>query len=118
MSAAVLQASDGVRITVYPSQVIVNGSVRLRCTVPRDAEHRWLDMGIEDYRTSGRPLEGEGAPITHEMLIEHVPCIGVAVTAFCVVTNATRKPERAVFMLNVGGCEDSGFPSDERAARP
>lgn len=80
------------------------GSVRLRCSVPHHPEHRWLEMGIDGYTSSLREVEGEDAPITHEMVITHIPCLGAVTTAFCVVTKFNRSQERALATLVVGGC--------------
>lgn len=102
-------AGDGLRATAYPRTILAGGTVRLTCSVPRDPDHRWLEMGIEGLRTSGGDLEGERAAITHVMLVDHVPC-GTS-EAFCRVDGAIHQPERAVAAFLVGGCgEDQDSP--------
>lgn len=99
---SLLAAGDGLRADVSPHVVLAGGTVRLTCSVPRDPDHRWLEMGIEGYRTSGGDLEGERAAVTHTMYIDHMPC-GTE-EAFCRVDGAVKKPERAVALFQVAGC--------------
>jgi hypothetical protein len=99
-----LAAGDTLRADVYPRTLLKGGAVRLTCHVPRDADHRWLDLGIDGLRTSGIQLDGESEKMTFPMLIEHVPC-GVE-EAFCLVQGATGQPQRAVARFIVAGCED------------
>lgn len=100
-----LSAGDALRADVYPRTLLAGSALRLTCRVPRDADHRWLDMGIAGLRTSGVPLDGESAAVTHPMLIEHVPC--GEEEAFCLVQGATGKPQQVVTRFVVSGCDDN-----------
>lgn len=109
LAASSAAGDPGLRATAYPRTILAGGTLRLTCSVPRDPDHRWLEMGIEGLRTSGGDLEGDRAAVTHVMLIDHVPC--GSSEAFCRVESALGKPERAVSGFTVGGCgEDQDSP--------
>lgn len=74
-------------------------AVRIRCIVERDAENRWLAIGLVAYRVSWIQLEGEGARRTHEVVYQHVPC--EAIEAFCVVEDSRGRSRRASLPLIV-----------------
>lgn len=67
-------AEAPVRINVNPYVLFEGGSVRLRCSVPRQAANRKLTWGIEFYRSSEIQIDGEDSQVTHEWLIQNVPC--------------------------------------------
>lgn len=92
-----------VSIAVLPTAAMVNGTVRITCTVPRHPDNRWLTIGIPGYRTSGGDLDGASAPVTHTMYVEHVPCEAEEVV--CEVTDALGKVYRAARPLVVAGCD-------------
>mgnify|MGYP001564618949 CR=1 FL=1 len=71
-----LTASTGDLVRISTSGPIVSAgySFRVRCSVSRQAENRWLEAGIEAYTSSGVQLDGEYAPVTHEFWFGHIPC--------------------------------------------
>lgn len=102
-----LAAPDRVSISVTPQAVPVNGTIRLTCTVPRHPDNRVLVMGVYYdgsvvYRASERQLDGESAPITHTMYVDHLPCD--AVVAQCYLLPAIGRQYRAVQALTIAGC--------------
>lgn len=59
----------------------------ITCTVPRRAENRTLYVGVVGHLSSERQLDGDWAPLTHQLrLRDLVPCEGEPlVVAFCEV---------------------------------
>lgn len=102
--AMLLAASTvGPRISIYPQVLFAGGALRLRCSVPPAPANRWLDFGVQDYRTSGEELDGEKAVVTHETIIDHIPCnVG---PAFCAVTDANGKVRTVTAAYEMAGCE-------------
>jgi hypothetical protein len=74
-------AAPRVTIRVRPAVLFEGGAIRLTCRVPQDAANRALEWGLEGYRYSRVELDGADAVITHEWVIERVPCD--AGPAFC-----------------------------------
>lgn len=99
---ALILAPAAVTVDVYPRVLIAGGTVRLRCSVPRQAENRQLDYGIEGLSASSVPLEGESAAVTRQVYLQHVPC-GVG-DAYCAVTRSDGSTRRAVQALSIAGC--------------
>ena len=81
-----------------------NGSLQLTCHVPRDADNRWVELGIEGYRASTIDMEGENSPMTFQILFKRVPC-GIG-AAYC---NSGGIPgshvQTAKLPILVSGCE-------------
>jgi len=75
----------GLLIALLPLVVFPGGSMRLTCTVPRDARNRLLAYGIAEYSASERALDGANAAITWLVWYPHLPA-GVGL-AYCAVTN-------------------------------
>lgn len=98
----VLSAPTRISIAVLPTVLQVGGTVRITCTVPHHPDNRWLTIGIPSYRTSGGDLDGEAAPVTHTMYVDHMPCD--VDEAVCEVTDALGKTYRAARPLIVAGC--------------
>ncbi len=92
-----------VQVSVYPRVVFAGGAVRLRCRVPRHPANRELIWGMADYRTSFTALDGEEAAVTHEQLIQAVPCEAGA--AFCLVRRSGEPDARAQLDVLVSGCQ-------------
>lgn len=85
-----------------PAVIMAGSSVRIACQVPRQADNRWLEIALVPYRSSGVQLDGDQAPITHEVIYEHVPC---AVTeADCILSTTTRKHYATQTVL-IAGCD-------------
>lgn len=57
------------------------GSLQLTCHVPRSEDNRWVELGIEGYRSSTIEMEGANSPKTFQILFNRVPC-GVG-AAYC-----------------------------------
>lgn len=55
----------------------------LVCVVARNPDNRWLDMGIKDYILHGVQLDGEAAPITHQIDFRIGCEFGDTLQAFC-----------------------------------
>ena len=87
------------------AQVIAeNGSLQLTCHVPRHEDNRWVELGIEGYRSSTIGMEGENSPKTFQILFKRVPC-GVG-AAYCTVGGipGSRVASTKLTVL-VSGCE-------------
>ncbi len=102
-----LSAPSRVSIAVLPTIVPAGGTVRVTCTVPRHPDNRWLEIGVYYeggvvYQSSLRQLDGDTAPITHTMLVDHMPC--EAVVASCYLIPAVGPQARAVRAVEVVGC--------------
>ncbi len=94
-------------IAVTPALVPAGGTVRVTCTVPRHPDNRWLEIGVYYgggvvYQSSLRQLDGEAAPITHMMTVDHMPC--ETVVALCYLIPAVGRQYRAVRAVEVAGC--------------
>lgn len=99
--------SDRVSIAVVPTVSLVNGTARLTCTAPRNPDNRWLVLGAYYdggivYQSSMRQLDGESAPVTHVLYVEHIPC-DLAVMA-CQLYDNLGKQFTAVQPFTVSGC--------------
>jgi hypothetical protein len=97
-----LTAPARVYISVTPSVLQAGDSVRLTCTVPKNADNRWLKIGIEGYRTSIFQLDGDSAPITHTFIVQKVGCD--TPLAICVVKDNLDREYPAVRELGIAGC--------------
>lgn len=81
-----------------------NGSVRLTCHIPRSEDNRWVELGIEGYRSSRMDMEGENAPKTFQILFQRVPCgVGAAYCAYGGIPGS--KVTGTKLNLVVSGCE-------------
>ena len=85
-------------------------SEQVTCRVPPDARNRWLEIGIEDYRSSGIQLEGERAPITHQVLFLRVPCEAGA--AYCTLSRNDSTSEKVLAKILISGCQDTILPNE------
>jgi hypothetical protein len=83
--------------------VQAGGAVRIRCTVPRHPDNRWEAAGIQNYTESGRQMDGEYAPITREIILDHVPC--AAGDAYCALQRADGRIYIATSPLRLSGCD-------------
>jgi hypothetical protein len=72
--AVVALAAPRVTISVRPTVLFEGGAIKLTCRVPQDATNRALEWGLEGYRYSRVELDGADARVTHEWIIERVPC--------------------------------------------
>ena len=99
-----ISASDRVRISTSGPIVSAGYDFRVRCSVPRQTENRWLEAGIEAYRSSGVQLEGEYAPVTHEFWFHLVPCD--AGRAYCWLKRNDSKEAIAYAPVRVVGCPE------------
>ena len=79
--AASLLAAPRISIDVTPAVLFEGAAVRITCRVEPDANNRYLEWGLNDYRSSRVELEGADARRTHEWVITRVPCDPGA--AFC-----------------------------------
>ena len=70
-------------LTVYPNVVDQGGSVRVSCRVPKHADNRQVTLGLTNYTTSSRSLDGAHAPTNFTMTFQHLPCDPGP--AFCLV---------------------------------
>jgi hypothetical protein len=86
------------------AQVIAeNGSLQLTCHVPRHANNRSVELGIEGYTSSTFQLDGEDSRVTHQILFKRVPChIGAA---YCVVTDNGNYKTGTKLTVLVSGCD-------------
>lgn len=91
-----------VSIAVAPRTFMAGSSVRITCTVPKDATNRWLGMGVTGYTSSEINLEGAEAPVTRSMYFHHVPCD--TGNAWCEVIDAMGNHYTSTKELVVGGC--------------
>lgn len=98
-----LLSAERVTIKVSPYVVMAGGTVRVTCRVPRHPENRRLTIGLSNYRESQRDLEGEYAPVTHEVTYEHVPC--ETDLAYCAVEDSAGRGAVARQNLTVAGCD-------------
>lgn len=70
------------RVSVSVTPRMVTTTVRITCSVPRHPDNRKLTIGIPDYQSSERQLDGEDALITHTLTLKRPPC-DVPSVAFC-----------------------------------
>ena len=89
-------------ISVYGRIVPKGGDVRVTCRVQPHPDNRWLDMGVTNYRVSGRQLDGASAPITYEAWFTRIPCEAEA--AFCAVVDSRGRVRMVRQSLTVVGC--------------
>ena len=100
-----------VTIDVLPRVLLENQAIRLRCRVPRADANRSLEWGVDGYRTSIEQLD-PGHRITHEWIIEQVPCDSGP--AFCRLKRQGQKDAYVQQRLEVRGCRnDQLFPEEE-----
>lgn len=76
-------ASPNFSLTASPNVVTVGGSVNLSCRVPKHPDNRSISLGLENYTTSTRQLDGEQSPSIFTLKVDHIPCD--AGPAFCTV---------------------------------
>ena len=84
-------------------KVLVNGAIRITCTVPRHPDNRWLSIGVPGMSSSTRQLDGESAAITHTMTVTHLEC-GVT-EVVCDVEDNLERHYQAQTSITVAGCE-------------
>ena len=102
-----LSTPPRVSIAVVPTVFPVGGTLRLTCTVPRHPDNRWLVLGVYYegsvvYQASERQLDGELAPVTHVMYVDHIPCD--ATVAQCYLLPSVGPQFRATQSVVVAGC--------------
>lgn len=104
MLVMVLWLLSWVTVSVTPSAVPVNGTIRVTCTVPRHPDNRWLTIAVPGSGVySTRQLDGEAEKITHVMYVQHIECGTEEV--ICEVTDNLGKQYRSVRSIAVAGCE-------------
>lgn len=89
--AVISAANPRIAIKVSPQVVAAGGTIRVTCTVPRDAANRMLEVGLYPVQSSQRQLDGADARVTWEFYFDHVPCAA----------------ERAVCLLHAQGKGDA-----------
>ncbi len=87
-------------ILLTPLVLLPGGTLRLTCTVPREAANRRLSYGVIDYSASERVLDGARAAMTWQVWIPHVPA-GSGL-AYCAVTNNLWKVTRVTQRFVMG----------------
>lgn len=92
-----------VAIRVSGQVVMVGGMIRASCKVPKDPSNRSIDIALIPYRSSTRPMDGDRAAITYDMVFEHIPCD--VNTVACTLTNDTGGVFRASLPVEVSGCQ-------------
>lgn len=103
--AASLLSPARVSISVVPTAGMANGTVRVTCSVPRHPDNRWLTIAAPPYTSSTRQLDGETAPITHTLYVDHLPCEVEEMQ--CIVEDALGRTFRAVQPIIVAGCSSN-----------
>ena len=96
-------AADRVTIRTSSNVIMAGGAIRVTCRVPRHPENRKLTIGLHNYRESQLDLEGEYAPVTHEILYDHIPC--ETDVAYCIVEDGVGRGAIARQNINVAGCD-------------
>lgn len=99
----ILLAPPRVSITVVPAALLVNGTVRITCTVPRHPDNRWLTIAVPGYVSSTRQLDGDAEKVTHVMYVDHVPCEATEVV--CEVVDTLGRVYRTARPITVAGCD-------------
>lgn len=103
IAGMIAEGESRVSIAIRPSVVMSGGAFWLTCTVPRNPHNRTVEWGVANFREgSQRDMEGEAAPVTYKVLIEHVPCD--AGPAYCAVRTDDARWARAEVGFEVGGC--------------
>jgi hypothetical protein len=100
--ASVLATPPGQSVRVTPAIVRVNGAAWVTCHVPSFVNNRTVEIGIGEYASSTRPMDGDQAPITYQLLFEHLPC--ESVDAFCLVTRILGRPTMTRTPLTMAFC--------------
>lgn len=89
-------------VVTRPTVLFRGSDMFVRCTIPPDAENRTAFLGVRGYTSSRRNLEGDQAPLVHELLVHHVPCdVG---PAFCEVINSAGRSHVVEAPVVVTGC--------------
>lgn len=102
LALAAVAAEQPVSVRVYPTVILKYQAIRLTCRVAQDARNRWLEWGVDGYRSSRVQLDGDQARITHEWTIDRVPCdVG---PPFCRLVR-TDGEVSVTAQLEVGGCD-------------
>ena len=96
-------AAEDPMLSVFPHATIVGGNVRITCRVPRNPRNRVVVYGFKDWTTTSRQLDGEDSRITHQILLEGVPCDPGEL--FCTVLRADGKDRQVVVPFTVVGCD-------------
>jgi hypothetical protein len=99
---AVSLSQPRVAVSVFPHVLPYDAALRMTCTVPRDAENRWLQYGLGNDDVSGRQLDGDKAPSVWTVFVPHVPC---ASTVWCAVTTNAGRTYMASTAILVSGCD-------------
>jgi len=86
-------------IRVTPTVLMEGDSIHVMCRVPLKADNRRLQMAIEDYVYSERPIDGAYGPVTTELTFSHIPCDAHIVS--CTVMTATRSITRVTQSIEV-----------------
>ena len=101
------RADDVVTIHVTPRVVLAGQGavVSLICRVPRHADNRWLEYGLEGHTASVQQLDGASARVMWELKTTPGPC--GKTQAFCSVTRVHRRAVRVSTSVTVAGCSES-----------
>lgn len=93
------------RLNIHLSAPILDAghSEEVVCRVPSDTRNRWLELGIDNYASSGVQLEGEDAAISHRMLFKSLPC-GVT-GAYCHMSRNDGSSDTVHAQIIVSGCD-------------
>lgn len=97
--ATIASASEPVELRLQRTVLFEGDSLTLLCIIPPEKENRKLFVGIQDYRRSEIPLEGEKAPKTTQITYPAVPC--GAKTVFCGAEKANKSVSLAVKQIEV-----------------
>ena len=103
MALLLMGAAEDPMLSVFPHATIVGGNVRITCRVPRNPRNRVVVYGFRDWTTTSRQLDGESSRITHQILLQGVPCDPGEL--FCAVLRADGKDRLVVVPFTVVGCE-------------
>lgn len=98
-----LLAAIALQLQLMPAVCLVGREIALRCIVPRAPDHRLVVLGVENWTSSARTVDGDRAPVIYELHLAHVPCEAGA--AFCAVVDVNGHVTRLERPLYVGGCE-------------
>lgn len=96
-----LQQGNWLTLKVTPRAILAGDAVRLECRVSRHPDNRVVELGIVGVRSSAKTLDGDRAPVLHELVVEHIPCEGTE--AYCALQRTSGS--RLVKVEILVGCD-------------
>lgn len=98
-------AAPPVAVSVSHRIVQPGTDLRITCRVQRHEDNRGLLIGLSEWTTSSRQLEGASAPITHQLTFRSVPCYPGE--PYCLLERTSGRQIRVSTSIEMVGCNES-----------